>query len=224
MRPIDVIILAAGRGSRSGEVKQYAELCGTPVIVHALRPFESLSYIGRKYIAVHPDHVELASQLLTRYRVSDFQLVIGGETRQESICRALEQVRTERVLTHNAAQPFITPELVDKVVDEPYPCVTTVTPLQISVCHGSEFAERIVDREKLQIINTPQIFQTEIYRDCHRRALGEGLKVASDCELMLHYGHPVRFVSGPPENFKLTTHLDMLLAQAIAQQMLRDQR
>ena len=216
MTRIDVIFLAAGRGSRAGEVKQYADLCGTPVIIRAVLPFQQLPYVGRKYVAVHPQDFDQAARLFAEHQISDFQLVVGGATRQDSVRHALQHVQTERVLTHNAVLPFVTPDMIDDVVREDHPCVTTVTPLQISLCRGHEFAEHMVNREGLQIINTPQVFRTEIFRDCHRRAEAEGFAAMTDCELMMHYGHPVRFIPGRPENFKITTPLDMVLARAVA--------
>ena len=216
MAMIDVIILAAGRATRCGVAKQYADLCGTPVIVRALRPFERLPYVGRKYITVRQDDADLAFRILNEHQISNFELVIGGETRQESVYRALHRVGTERVITHNAALPFVTEGLIDRVASEEYPCVTTVTPLQVNICRGKEFAEQLIDRDSLQVINTPQSFHAATFFECHRRALEDHLVVASDCELMMHYGHRVRFVPGIPENFKLTTALDMILAESLA--------
>ena len=143
---------------------------------------------------------------------------MGGDSRQESVRLALEHVRSDRVITHNAALPFVTQELIANVVWEDYPCVTTVTSMVYPVCRGDEFAEQMVRLEGLKLINTPQSFHTEVFRECHRKAYDELVFVNSDCELMLHYGHTVRFVEGDVKNFKITTPLDVILARAIAQE------
>lgn len=90
--------------------------------------------------------------MLSRHQITNFTLVHGGETRQESVRLALEHVQTDRVITHNSAIPCVTSELIRKVVSEDYPCVTTVTPVGYSLCRGADFAEEMVHPEKLQVI------------------------------------------------------------------------
>ena len=216
---LDLIVLAAGKATRLKEpvAKQFADLCGKPVIIHALSAFHDLPYLGTKYIAVHHDTLESADRLLRTHGITDFELVCGGETRQESVRLALQHVRTERVITHNAAVPFVTRELIDNVARENYPCVTTVTPVEHNICRGDDFAQHIVPPDSLKLINTPQSFDTKVFRQCHRQAHEARLVVRSDCELMLHYGYRVKFVPGPRELFKITTPNDMILARALAQ-------
>jgi 2-C-methyl-D-erythritol 4-phosphate cytidylyltransferase len=215
---LDLIVLAAGEATRLGEpvAKQFLDLCGKPVIIHALSTFENLPYVGTKFIAVQRDDVELADHLLRNHKITNFEIVCGGKTRQESVRLALQHVRTRRVITHNAALPFVTKLLIDNVVREDYCCVTTVTPVQQSLCRGDEFARQMVPPEGLKLINTPQSFHTAPFRKCHRKANEDHLVVRTDCELMLHYGYRVKFVQGVSENFKITTPLDMILARALA--------
>lgn len=215
---LDLIVLAAGKSTRIDEpvAKQFLDLCGKPIIIHALTKFEQLSYVGTKYIAVHRDDADLANHMLRKYEITNFEIVYGGATRQDSVRLSLEHARTKRVITHNAALPFVTQTLIDQVVREDFPCVTTVTPVHQSLCRGGEFAEEIVPPQHLMWINTPQSFQTEAFRECHRRANQDRLVVRTDCELMLHYGYQVKFVPGVPENFKITTRLDLILARALS--------
>ncbi|MCA9215664.1 MAG: 2-C-methyl-D-erythritol 4-phosphate cytidylyltransferase [Planctomycetales bacterium] len=224
MDTLDLIVLAAGAGTRSGVpvAKQFLDLSGKPVIVRALSEFEKLPYIGTKYVAVHRTDIEFADSLLRKHNITGFELVPGGETRQESVRLALNCVRTKRVITHNAALPFVTSELIENVAREDYPCVTTVTAVQTHLCRGDEFAEQIVPIEHLKLINTPQSFDTELFREAHRRASRDGLIFKTDCELMMHYGHRVKFVPGIAENFKITTHLDVILARSIASSQVAD--
>jgi 2-C-methyl-D-erythritol 4-phosphate cytidylyltransferase len=210
-------MLAAGKGTRTLEpvAKQFLELGGKPVLIHSLSKFDGLPFVGKKFVTVHPDDWTMMQELLTQYRMTDVELVCGGQTRQDSVRLALERVRTERVITHNAALPFVTQELIRNVVRENYPCVTTVTPVGYSLCRGEEFAEEMVHPEKLQIINTPQTFHTEIFRELHRKAHREQQVLRTDCELMLSHGYQVKFVKGDPENFKITTQLDVFLARSL---------
>lgn len=215
MEILDLLVLAAGRGSRMGETtsKQFLLLGGQPIITYCLKVFESLPYIGAKYVVCSGGDIARMSELLAEYRITNFIVVEGGEVRAESVRNGLEHVVTERVITHNAALPFVTKRLVDQVVAEDYDCVTTVTPLEHNLCEGEAFGERVVPRSRLKLINTPQSFRTRVFRECHERARRDGYSPQTDCELMLHYGRTVRFVPGTSANFKITTRVDLFVAE-----------
>jgi len=215
MEILDLVVLAAGRGTRMEEAvpKQFVPLGGQPMIVVGLKVFESLPYIGTKVVVCSQDQMNRMNGILSEYRISNFVLVKGGEVRAESVRNGLDRVRSERVITHNAAMPFVTKRLVDQVVAEDYDCVTTVTPVEYNLCEGEAFAERIVPRAHLKLINTPQSFRTRVFRECHERARRDGYIPQSDCELMLHYGQTVRFVPGTANNIKITTRVDLMVAE-----------
>ena len=220
----DLILLAAGKGTRTTEsvAKPFLELDGKPIIIHAVAPFERLPFIGRKIVAAAAENVSLVESLLRQYGIANFHVICGGGTRQDSVRLALEHVRTPRVITHNAALPFVTEQLIKNVADKKDPCVTTVTPMPYRLCRGGEFATELVDLDDLKLINTPQSFDTNLFRECHRRAFAENRSVKSDCELMMQNRHAVRFVPGDPCNFKITTYLDVLLARSLIQQRKRE--
>ncbi|GEM_PF-1409035 len=217
MEILDLVVLSAGQGTRVGSLvpKQFMTLADKPVIIHGIEVFERLPYIGTKYVVCAHDQMGQMREVLSEYGISNWVLVEGGEVRSASVRHGLAQVRTERVITHNAVMPLVTERLVNQVVTEDYDCVTTVTPLEHNLCEGEDFGANIVPRRGLKLINTPQSFRTQIFRDCHEKAAREGYIPASDCELMLHYGCQVRFVPGIPENFKITVPLDLIIAEAI---------
>lgn len=217
MNTLDLIVLAAGKGTRMNHnmPKQFLELAGKPILIHTLEVFEQLDYVGTKFITAHPETAEYMRLLLKQYEITNFVIVQGGATRAESVRNALTQVGTRRVITHNAVLPFVTKQLVDNVACQESDCVTTVTPLEYNLCLGDSFAERIVHRDGLKLINSPQTFNTQVFRRCHTEAMADGYVPKSDCELMLHYDRKVRFVPGDVRNFKITTRLDLLVAQAI---------
>ena len=219
MSKLDLILLAAGKGTRTTlpVAKQFLNLAGTPVIIHALQPFERLAFVNRKIIAAPEDALVEVADLLERHAITNFHVIAGGSTRQESVRRALEHVGTERVLTHNAALPFVTEEMIKQVVAHDDPCVTTVTPMHYVLCRGADFATEMVNMTDLNIINTPQSFDTALFRQCHQLALSDQISARTDCELMMKYGHAVRFVKGDACNFKITTELDVVTAEALMQ-------
>lgn len=217
MEILDLLVLAAGRGIRARDSvpKQFIVLAGKPILIHGLEVFERLDCVGTRYIVCARDQMDRTAEILRQHPISNWVLVEGGETRADSVMNGLRRVERERVITHNAVMPFVTEQLVRQVVLENYDCVTTVTPVEYNLCEGDEFGERIVPRKRLKLINTPQSFRTEVFRDCHERARREGYVPATDAELMLHYGRTVRFVPGIERNFKITTPLDLAVAEMI---------
>lgn len=217
MDTLDLLVLAAGRGTRTRDSlpKQFIELAGKPILIHGLEVFERLEYVGTKYIVCAPDQKDRTDETLRAHRISNYVLVDGGDSRADSVRNGLRRVQRERMITHNTVMPFVTEALIARVAAEDYDCVTTATPLEYNLCEGEEFAERIVPRKRLRLINTPQSFRPEVFRDCHERAHREGYSPASDTELMLHYGRTVRLVPGIEQNFKITTPLDLAVAEMI---------
>ncbi len=195
--------------------KQFITLAGKPILIHGLEVFERLDYVATKYIVCGRDQGDSTAEVLRTYGISNWVLVEGGDSRADSVRNGLQRVRTRRVLTHNAVVALVTQDLVDRVVAEDYDGVTMATALEYNLCEGEEFAERIVPRKHLKLINTPQCFRTDVFRECHDRARREGYVPASDTELLLHYGRTVRLVPGPDWNFKITTPLDLAVAEMI---------
>jgi 2-C-methyl-D-erythritol 4-phosphate cytidylyltransferase len=217
MNTLDLLVLAAGRGTRAKDSvpKQFIVLAGKPILIHGLEVFETLDYIGTKYIVCGGDQKNRMDEVLREYGISNYVLVDGGESRADSVCNGLRHVQRERMITHNAVMPFVTEALIARVAAEDYDCVTTATSLEYNLCEGDEFAERIVPRKRLRLINTPQSFRTQVFRDCHEQARRDGYVPNSDTELMLHYGRTVKLVPGIEQNFKITTPLDLAVAEMI---------
>ena len=217
MELIDVVIPAAGIGARLNKEtpKQFILLGGVPVMVHPLRLFATIPWIGQKIIIHSPDSEHRLSNLLEEYGITGCRLIPGGGTRQESMRCGLAAVQTARVITHNAVVALVSRRLVEQVAAIDADCVTTANPVQENLVRGGDFAESPLRRDNLRIVVSPQCFRTEVLRECHDRAQRDSVTVASDAELMLHYGKTVRLVPGTVRNFKITTPLDLALAETL---------
>lgn len=215
--PFDLVFLCAGRGTRVGLdlPKQFVDLGGKPVMIHALERFERMPAVRRKIIVHDPVDADRVRSLLERYAISHTLLAAGGATRQESVRRGLELVGTPRLLTHNAAVPFFNEEMVAQVFAVDADCVTTATEVQDNLVRIENARLVPVARPGLRVINTPQAFRTSAVRAAHAAAYREQRSFNSDSELMLHYGHEVRLVSGPAWSFKITDRVDLALAETI---------
>ena len=121
---VAAIVVAAGRGSRAGDgiPKQYRKLAGEPVLTRSLRACIGHSAVGTAVVVIHPDdrsfYDEAVQALPSSEREKLLPPCLGGETRQDSVRRGLEALSDaapELVLVHDAARPFVSAELVDRV-------------------------------------------------------------------------------------------------------------
>ena len=113
------IIPAAGSGKRFGEKKQFKEINGKPLIYYTLAPFFESTVIDDIVVPVQKNDIdEVASIIDSISMKKKVKVIEGGKTRQDSIHNALGQInnRTRFVCVHDAARPFITKDLVEKVI------------------------------------------------------------------------------------------------------------
>ena len=194
------IVPAAGAGERLGaEVpKAFAVLGGRPMLEWSLEVLREVC--DRVVVAVPPDRVE----------PPDF--VAGGATRSESVRNAMEAAPEASVfVVHDAARPLLTVDLARRCLDalEGYDGVIAAVPVTDTVKEVENGAVvRTPDRGRLWAAQTPQVFRAEVLR----RAIGEATDDASLVEAM---GGRVRVVEGMRENFKITSPLDVRLAEVL---------
>jgi 2-C-methyl-D-erythritol 4-phosphate cytidylyltransferase len=158
------------------------------------------------------------------------EAVPGGPSRSESVANALERVESDLVVVHDAARPLATPELFDAVLaalaaDDDLAGVVAATPVSDTtkeILRGREVL-RTLDRSSLWAAQTPQAFRT----DGLREAIGSTSLLAQatdDAMLVERNGGRVFVREAPAENFKVTTELDLRLAEYLlsARQPFRD--
>jgi 2-C-methyl-D-erythritol 4-phosphate cytidylyltransferase len=147
--------------------------------------------------------------------------VIGGEQRSLSVRNALHEVAGEEVLVHDAARPLVTVELAQACLDaldaRDLDAAIAAAPVTdtIKEAGADQVVERTLDRSRLWAIQTPQAFR----REALERALGQPDEVVAaatdDAALVEALGGSVGIVEAPPENLKVTTPLDLRLAELL---------
>ena len=213
------LIVAAGRGARlQGEVpKQYRLLGGKPVLAWSLETFALHPAIGAVHVVIDENdrpHYDKVAQSLTLATPTH-----GGETRQESVRLGLESLaatKPDRVLIHDAARPFVSRGVIDRVskaldsADAAAPLLPVTETLRRLSGKGYE----IVSRDHVFRAQTPQGFRFDAILDAHRRYQGEAL--TDDLALIERAGLFIAAVAGEELNLKLTTPDDFALAARIA--------
>ncbi len=226
----DVVIVAAGRGTRAGDgpPKQYREIAGKPMLAHTIEAAASSASVGRIQVVIGADaQADYGSVEIHLSEAASLKLlppVAGGAERAASVRAGLEALLDEsppaRVLIHDAARPFATAGLFDRVAaaleHSPGACAAlrVVDALrredQEGRCGG------LVSRDGLWRAQTPQGFDFDTIYTAHREAADNS--APDDAEVAIQAGVPVVFVDGEAENFKVTTPADFVRAERLARE------
>jgi 2-C-methyl-D-erythritol 4-phosphate cytidylyltransferase / 2-C-methyl-D-erythritol 2,4-cyclodiphosphate synthase len=222
MGSVAAIVVAGGRGERAGGdmPKQYRDIAGEPMIRPTLRAFLDHAQIALVQPVIHRDDQDL-------YRAATADLkklsppVAGGATRQASVRAGLEAIAArapELVLIHDAARPFLTGALIDRAISAGKATGAAVPGIAIADTVKSIDAEsRVVetlDRSRLRIVQTPQVFAFDLILKAHRRAAEAGLENFTDDAALAEWaGHRVGVFEGETGNVKVTANEDFSRAE-----------
>lgn len=221
------IIVAAGRGTRIGRhtdgPKQYRRIGGEPVIARTLRAFATHPEICGIVAVIHPDDEDLfESAMRTVSCAFPVRIVHGGPTRQLSCLAGLEALDDKdvrSVLIHDAARPFVTHALIDRVVallDGGARAVLPAVPVSDTLkrADAEGYVSDTVPRDNLHAAQTPQGFAFPDILAAHRLAAETGrTDFTDDCAVMEWAGHRVRLCEGAAENIKITKAEDIEMAE-----------
>ena len=220
---VTAIIAAGGRGLRAGGgvPKQLRSVGARTLLEHALTPFDRSRRVEQIVVALPP---ELAAEPPAGLRTLEtpLRVVAGGARRQDSVAAGLDAVGdgASVVLVHDAARPFCSQALIDRVIDAAAEAGAAVPAVQATdtVKQGAEAAgytmvAATLPREGIYLAQTPQGFRIDVLRAAV--ALGRsGVDATDEALLAERAGHPVRLVEGDGENVKITTPADLDRANA----------
>lgn len=215
-----MIVLAGGVGKRIGRPipKQFLLIGGKPMLIHVLEKARALPAIERVVITCPESHLDETGELLANHRLGDrFELIVGGATRQESVYRgilALDGV--DSIVIHEAVRPLVTLAEFRDLIDAPDENAMYGIPIPFTVLKGHEYVEDLLERSELVNVQLPQKFNASALRAAHERARESGEEFTEDASLFHRFeGGPVRILPGSDRNLKVTTPLDLVVAEAI---------
>ncbi|HEX2833663.1 MAG TPA: 2-C-methyl-D-erythritol 4-phosphate cytidylyltransferase [Thermoanaerobaculia bacterium] len=216
---IVVIVPAAGTGSRfGGQIpKQFQPLAGKPIVQHVIERFLLDDAVLRVVVPV-------AEVLLAGVNNSErVTFVAGGETRQQSVLRGLEEAGdAEIVAIHDAVRPLFAMPMFHSVVAaaREHGAALPVVPVAdtIHVMTTDATVQETLDRTMLGAAQTPQCFRLDLLRDIMERATREQIDGTDEAGLAARFGHRVQGVPGDPRNLKITLPEDMFIAESYLQQ------
>jgi 2-C-methyl-D-erythritol 4-phosphate cytidylyltransferase len=211
------VVPAAGSGERlaAGAPKAFVNLCGRPMLEHALAGLRDSGVIDSVVVAVPPNRTDEAKLVFG----GDAVIVAGGSDRTASVRLALDAAGdAEFVLVHDAARALTPPSLIVRVVkalQAGHPAVIPALPVTdtIKAVDSSGVVLGTPERVGLRAVQTPQGFRTDLLRRAYDQAVAGGF--TDDASVVELTGTPVQVVEGDPLAFKITTPNDLLLAEAL---------
>jgi 2-C-methyl-D-erythritol 4-phosphate cytidylyltransferase len=210
--------VAGGSGRRFGGPirKQYLEIGGLPVLLRAVRPFLDHPRIVSVVVVLPPDDVADPPRWLADLPVT---IVAGGAERGDSVLHGLQAVPgdVDRVLVHDGARPFVSAEIIDRVLDADGGAIAAVPVTDtIQQVDADGVIQSTPDRSTLWQAQTPQGFPRAALLHAYLRARADGVAATDDAAVFARYAGPVRVVMGSPRNLKVTRPEDLPIAEALA--------
>lgn len=218
MSRASVLVVAAGAGTRFGQRKQFVYLEGKPVLEWTLEAFQAHAEI-EAIVLVLPDEGDRKHYQMRYGKILD--VVRGAEERQDSVWqgfRLLDPVATELVLVHDGARPLVGPALIDRVVAAARTDGAAVPVLPVDDTLKEVRGGRVVgtaDRSRVCRAQTPQGFLYPVLKQALDAARRDRFYGTDEAALVERVGLPVRAVEGDPRNIKITTPLDLKIAEAL---------
>lgn len=217
------VVAAAGSSTRMGEGfnKLLAPLSGIPVLAWTLRALDEASCVDAIVIAAREEDILPFSDLCRTYGIrKPVKVVRGGANRTESVLLAALEADpgTELLAVQDGARPLVTPELIDAVITKADRCnaAIPVVPVKDTIkVREDDHVGATPDRSTLAAVQTPQAFEAALLKAALQSALESGAPQTDDAAAVERLGKLVYFVDGDDGNIKITTPLDLVVAEAI---------
>lgn len=224
LKTCGAVIVAAGNASRMGGIdKVMAELKGEPMIARTVRTFQNCDAISEIVIVTREDLILPISNLCQGMEKVK-AVVVGGKSRQESVNLGLNALsnKVKLAAVHDGARPLISWQVIDRTVRaaNTYGAAAPAIPVKdtIKVVEGRA-VKYTPDRATLFAVQTPQVFDIDLLRGALQKAETDGAQVTDDCSAVELIGMTVKVVEGDEGNIKVTTPMDLKIAEMLLEEM-----
>jgi 2-C-methyl-D-erythritol 4-phosphate cytidylyltransferase len=229
---IAAIITAAGKGTRlkSNISKQFMNIYGKPILAHSINVFQNSLKIHEIYVAVPKEYMDFCRKsIIEKYSFTKVkELVCGGNTRQESVFNALQRIPSNcRIVSiHDGVRPLITTSEINMLIntlirtakkDSRLKGIIMAAPAYetIKKIDENDFIDTTITRAQVCFAQTPQTFFFNSILEAHKKAIEDHFTGTDDAGLIERLGWKVKVILGRHENIKITTPLDLFLAELI---------
>jgi 2-C-methyl-D-erythritol 4-phosphate cytidylyltransferase len=221
------VIVAAGKGERFGSdvPKQFRKIIGRPLLAWTLTRFEKAASIDEIALVVAEEYMLYVNEkIANEYRFSKLTRIIkGGTTRRESVYNGLKSlpISTGCVAIHDGARPLVGGDDIDRVVETAHKDRAAILARPISETVKrveSDFIISTLDRTKLYLAETPQVFQYDLILSAHEKT-ALSVNATDDAYLVESLGFKVKTVIPRRSNVKVTTEEDLKVAETLLEEI-----
>lgn len=220
---VTAIIVSAGKGTRMGSEipKQYMTIAGKTILETTLYKFDRDKLIDEIILVVNREDIDYVREEIASNYEKVKVVLKGGKTRTESVYEGIKRLseNCKVVLIHDGVRPFISYRLINTCVEKAYKhkaCVPVIDVIDTIKEVRNSYVEKTLDRAILKAVQTPQAFDADLIRNCYEKAINEDISFTDDASIVEYYGHKVKTVEGLSRNIKITTPLDLRVAEIFA--------
>ncbi len=200
---------------KTKDSKLLLKINGKTVLERSVNAFLNISDVDEVIVVAREKDIPAFSDILIDERVS---FVVGGDTRQQSVMNALDVIDDcELIIIHDGARPLIKSIDIENTIraakENKAAAVGTFVKDTVKVVDKNGFVVSTPDRSTLFAVQTPQIFDFELYKNAAQNAREKGLDFTDDCQLAESFNKKVKTVVGSYSNIKITTPDDIVLAE-----------
>ena len=222
-RDVGVVIVAAGKGSRTGssELKQFRWVAGKPMLLHSVQAFHDRDDVALVVCVLPRDHAGDPPAWLFQCDVERLLISTGGRERSDSVANGIEDLppECEIIAIHDAARPLVPAAVIEGVITEArrghgaVPAIPVADTLKRVSAAGA--ITGTVERDGLWRAQTPQAFPREMIERAYTHARAKGIVATDDAALCEQLGLPVVVVAGSERAMKITDEADFARAEAL---------
>lgn len=216
---VGVVIVAAGASRRMmGLDKVFEPLLGKPLIAHTVSVFEECPEVREIVLVLSSDNLEQGRRLAAWEGWKKLKQVCpGGPRRQDSVKAGLQHISPcQWIMVHDGARPCVTQELAQQGLEQAQETGAAIPAIAVNDTIKKVYPEGAVletlQREDLWAVQTPQVFRYNLLWEAYQ---GDLDGVSDDASLVERLGHQVKTFPGSSENIKITTQVDLHLAEVI---------
>lgn len=200
---------------KTKDSKLLLKINGKTVLERSVNAFLNISDVDEVIVVAREKDIPAFSDILTDERVS---FVVGGDTRQQSVMNAVDVIDDcELIIIHDGARPLIKSEDIENTIraakENKSAAVGVFVKDTVKVVDKNGFVVSTPDRSTLFAVQTPQIFDFELYKNAAQNAREKGFDFTDDCQLIESFNQKVKTVVGSYSNIKITTPDDIVLAE-----------
>ena len=222
-KKVTAIILVAGNSTRFGQNrnKNFEDINGKTVLYYSLKVFDKNKYVDNIIIATKKEEISKVKDIIEQENITkSIKIVIGGNTRKQSVYNCIKDVNSDIVIIHDGARPMIKQEYINKCIENMDKfkglAIGVRSKDTIKITDENNIVINTTQRANTWIIQTPQCFDRKVLLKMHNKYKKED--VTDDCELLEINNYKIKIIEGDYTNIKITTYEDLNIVREFLKQ------